>query len=325
MASWEAVACENQSANQRVGTCIDDYGQITNVIAVRKGTVIDASILEDDALLEQFLADAAVEDNAANRYYMTGLFDGFAQTNTDAQTQTATNGRIRTTGQGFFGFDLTQWDNGRCAYQNLLKLHQSQDRFDFFLVHSGNKIGGVKRTDSVGKTGLGGVHMMQVFVPNWTMADGGSNGTGYMIQFRVGDSNQLRELYAGREVDFDLASTMAGLIDLDLEIDEQANTVFEITVTTKCGGVNIAEIYPTEIIQQSAWLVTNAATGAAITKTSITLDADNNVIMDLQGGDPDYPAVGEQIKFAMTAPSVLSGLGIMGYEAVAKKVTISGS
>lgn len=325
--SWERLNCNSESNNVGTPNCVNDFAEITGVIAVPKGTVIPADILEDDALLKAYLTDAALADDPNERFYFLAPFDDFTQANVEAQTQTSSNGRIRYTGKGFFAWDLTMWEKGSCAYKILLKFHQSQDKFDFINFHgSGSSavLGLVKRPDANGDTGGGGVKMMQVFTPNWEMANGGSIGTKYMINFKVGDSEQMRTEYTGRVLSFDLADLMQGLIDVILTAKNTTGSTFLIEPTVQCSGESMVDTYRIELVLPQLWNITNSQTGQIIAVTSYNIVGEKVQIV-LNAANPNYPAVGESVKFDWTVPSNLEGLGVSGYEAIAGYAIVSGS
>ena len=315
MPTWEKIDCQSDSANQGYGRCVLDYGQLDYMIAVPKGTVVTAAELAD---FENTVRTKSQLDSPALRWYLMGQFPNYTAANTAPQTQTASSQRQRYTSVGFFGWTLGQWDGGNCAYKNLLKMHQQQDRFDFLNIHGGQVVAGKVATDVNGNPGMGALRFQQVFVPNWEMADGGSNGTKYEITFLLGDSNQMRALYTGMKFDFDIQSAMAGIIDVQLINSISSGSTgsgadFDIQAIAGCGGTDLADLYATELADVDAWIATNAVTGAEIEILDVSL-VNGYFRVALDDANANYPDAGGSIKINLRSLSVLDGLGVVGYE-----------
>lgn len=321
-ALWEILDCSTSSANTGFGKCSMDFGQLNYELAIPKGETVSAAQLAD---FENTVRDKTSDPDPAKRWYLLGPFPIFEQQNTDAQSQTAPNGLIRMTSIGFFGWDLQMWDGGFCANKTLMKFHQSQDRFDFLNIHGSNVVAGVMTKDATGAAAMKGVSMMQVFVPNWSMTDGGSTGTVYKIQFKVGDSKQLRENYTAMKFDFDIAAAATNVIDVTLNAIPVANAPtgdFDVMAVTSCGPENMAALYPTELAATGMWKAYNSKTGVAIDITSVTLTGNRFRVL-LSSADTDIPAAGEYVTIGWADMDALSTGGVIGFEAIPTQVKMS--
>lgn len=321
MPIWEQKDCITGSANQGFGACPATITQLNYQIAISRGEKIPASAFTD---FPAYLRNKATLDDPAKRWYLLGEFVTYEAANTDGQTETAGNGQIRSLSPGFAGYNLTQWDGGSCAYNNLLKFHLSQDRFDFLEVH-GNVIVGARALDDTGADAMKGITMMQVYVPTFIGATG-SEGEKYMIQFKVGNSTQVREgrTYYSFPEGFDITGVMPRIIDVELHGQAKSGTPagdYTVTAVTGCGGINLATTYAVELASPSMWVLTNAVTGVAITITSVSVSG-NAFVITADTADPDYPTAGGTVKLKMAAISVLDAAGVEGYESNSVIMTI---
>src|SRR4030095_3188260 len=247
MPAWEQSNCTSGSANQGFSQCPPNLGQIDYSIAIPRGEKIPLSAFTD---FPAYLKSKAELDDPAKRWYLSLQYVTIEPTNSDGQSETAGNGQERVLNTGKVGYNATVWEGQACANKNLAKWHLSQDRFDFLHVH-GNVFEMVASKDSTGAEAAEGITMSQVYVPNLVYATG-AEGEKYMIQFKVGDSNQLRSLrtYYTLPEGFDVASVMPRIIDVELTgvVNAGAPTGdYLITPVSGCGGVNLATLYATEL------------------------------------------------------------------------------
>jgi hypothetical protein len=310
---WEAGLCTTQGANQGKPTCIVDLQQLSFMVAIPKGTVITQTDLAD---FSAYLATKSQDPDPNKRFYLLGEFVSFEDANTAPTTETASNQQTRTVNQGATGYNLTQWAGGLCGYKNLLKMHQTQDRFDFLQVH-GNIIVGVLTTDSAGLAAMRGISMVQVFTRTITMPTGAA-GSAYVIEFRVGDSKQLRELltYTQMADGFDIQGVMKGITDVQLSGQMIAGGTagdYLVSAITTCGGVSLSTIYAVELASPTAWKSFNPVTGALLTITTVAAQGDN-FKFTYDTADLDYPVAPGSLALELTDLVALKALGVIGYE-----------
>ncbi len=313
MPAWEKLDCTSGTANQGYGKCTLDFGMLNYHIAIPKGEKITAAQLAD---FENTLREKTNEPNPAKRWIVLGPFVTFTQANSDPQSQTAGNGLVRFTNVGQFGWDLVQWAGGFCAYKNMLKFHGKQDQYDFLNIHGGTVLAGVLTTDDTGAEAMKGIAMMQVFIPNWDMSDGGANGTKYQMNFRVGDASQLRENYTAMKLDFDINGVAAKIIDVTFSIT-QSGTNYDVLAATGCGGEDLSVLYGTELADPDAWVVTNAVTGAVVIPTSVTLTGNKFRFVFTTP-----PVAGDYLTFNLAPLDELDGLGVVWYEGIPKTIKV---
>src|SRR5690606_15588185 len=91
------------------------------------------------------------------------------------------------------------------------------------------------------------------------------------------------------------------------------SATYHIRATTACGGLNMSDLFPTEMIQAGNWVATNYVSGNTIDITSVTITGNGDFLVVLDDSDPDF-VNGQRIKLCLAAPSVLEGAGIEGYE-----------
>jgi hypothetical protein len=312
MPTWEAGTCLITGANQGVGPCNVDLEQLSYVIAIPKGTVIS----ETDLLnFSSYLSSKAKDDDPNDRFYLLGQFVSFEAADTAPSTETATNQQVRVVNMGATGYNLTKWQDGICGYKALLKMHNGQDRWDFLNVHN-NVVTGVLTTDSMGAQAMRGISMVQVFTRTIGLPTGAA-GAHYIIEFKVGDSKQMRELFTYVQMPdgFDISTVMKPVVDVELTGAFAPGTPtgdYLVRAVTSCGGIDMMGLYATELSSPGAWTFTNTATGSVIAITSVGTQG-NSFHVTLDIADPNYPVSGS-VSGRFKSVSALEALGVIGYE-----------
>ncbi len=91
--------------------------------------------------------------------------------------------------------------------------------------------------------------------------------------------------------------------------------VFTFALSGGCGTDNLAKLYPVIMANVARYTFKNTATQAAITITSVALNATGDAfVFTLNTADPDYPTPPATIDFNLVAVSTLATAGAAYFE-----------
>jgi hypothetical protein len=154
-----------------------------------------------------------------------------------------------------------------------------------------------------------------VYTKSKTLGDG-QNPAVFSLIINFGDSGVFLNVLDITEKmpDFD-TEEFTGIIDVELSTVGTASGSVDVSVKTKCDGVNLYDVYATELAAAAAWALTNAASGAAATITSVAAQAGTKSFR--------ITATAGTYKLSLAGISALEAAGVEGYESNTITVTIS--
>lgn len=299
--------CQEAGANTGIGDCPLVLQKIAGAFLVWKGFTLSAADLASDSALQAALQAAAIADLKADRLFPIGGFVDITDNSTDPEQQTFGYGPIVNTSDGTINWSFPFLKGGLCLLKSLQAFNASDIRVLFY--DTAGTLFGWK----VGET-MKGIPLIQFVAPPWK-APTGNTVMDTRVIFNFLPRYVNKEIGFKKVNDFSLDS-IEGLQNVNIkQTGTQAKPVYKVKVFTGCSGIDLYEQYSTELADDAMWVATNKATGAAITISSVAVDAAINgftVTLATTGG---YPAVGE-ILLTLAAPSVLAAAGIVGYEGI---------
>ena len=109
---------------------------------------------------------------------------------------------------------------------------------------------------------------------------------------------------------------ISGNVDVALAVVTQVANVANVSIIGR-GGKYLGDLYPVEIAAVGAWTCLNTQTGAAVTITSVTYNSTTkNYVFTVDSTAYTALTSGQKFTFNLAAPSVLSALGVDGYESL---------
>lgn len=299
-------SCLAVGGNTGVGDCPLILSKIAGMFIVRSSFALSAANLASDAALLVALRAAAIADLPVNRLYPVHEFVDIADNSSDPQQQTFGYGPIVNTDDGIYDFLFTYIKGGICLSNQLRKFNGQDVAVIFY--DSNNVLFGWRQGDT-----LKGIPLIQFWANKWRPNTGAATlNTGVNVKFNPIYMNEQLGFY--KVTDFALSS-IAGLQNATIaQAGVQAAPSFKFKVFSGCNQSDLYDLYSAELAAAGMWSFTNGETGAAITITSVVVDANiKGWTVLLAVADPDYVSA-ITIKGTLAAPSVLDTGGVKGIE-----------
>lgn len=302
------LSCAGSNGNTGIQSCAWDPKNITGAILLPTGTAYDTAAV---TTMYATLQAAAKADSPSDRIYPIGLFKSIEDKSTDVQIETDGYGGKSFVRDGDYDW-MFEYKNGFCFYKALRTFHNKQQSFVvMFIDEVNNVLWGT--TDSNGD--LTGFSLELLIVPNIKI-NTGSNATKYYIEFglsnptELNDNSYIVQLAANQQL-----TKLTGLLDTTLtatsSIDSTSGDV-TVTLTSACGAVDLAELYPTEladITPAPVFQVYNVTQSAAVAVLSVTVTGSNIVIET----DPTDHAPADVCTIQFGEVSDMEAVSIFGY------------
>lgn len=312
MATLNQFICLTSAGNTGVVPCFFDPKNIIGAFLTPKGAEVDV------ASLQSALVAKTHATSAAARWYP--LYDFVATTDATEQKtiQTFPTGAKKVVREGYNDWTFQFVEGGLSLLSRIRK--QNGSNWDFIFVDAGDPTRGQALIGIVGSTAtkLKAIPSDGMFFwGNPWKANDGSKITEYTAQFGfkslyVNNVDLIRVAVAT----FDLPTTVKGLQDVVLT-NPSATTagLFRVALNMQATQGNLGDTYATELSVAGAWLMTNTATGAAITITGVTYSTTGGYfILTANTGDTDYPTPPATVTINLNTPSALQAIGVDGYE-----------
>ena len=318
MAKINQLKCAVVGGNTGLPTsCTYNPDLIIGSIAIPTGTEIEESDLAD---FEAFLSAGFLNNTYSSRFHRFGKFEGMDDQSEDRQQQTYPYGRKTTVKDAVYYWNFTYLDGAMCAHKNYLQFKGREKEFEhLFVDKSGNFLGRVVYDATTNERKVRGIRLSEFYPSNWKPKDG-SNETVYMLGYGIYDAKDLNENLAVIQTDFDVFD-MDVVQDAEIVLLEaiDASGDVDVTILAGCGGSqNLVDLYGTALVDTGNLSVTNAATGAAITISSVTISGtspDKYFTLNLLHTDTDYPASGGKIAVDLASVSTLTTAGVAPLDA----------
>jgi hypothetical protein len=290
-------------------SCFTEYGAPIGVIL---GSYGDQIPLTSIAAAKTYISGKLLNANPSMRWYPVQAPIDPKDNSEKAVIVTSTLGQKKKIRDGFTDITLSWWDGGMCLSIPLRLMNGI--RQPLWIMTSYGLILG---TD-IGDGGCSGITttLFDAMPVVWST---GSDSNGYSINF-VFDPKQTNEKV--KFIDFRNAGGLGYLQSLiglqNIIITKQTRAVALLTVglSTSCGGVDLAQTYPTQFVS-SLWVAYADTNGSAdltkpIAVTSATPSPDGYAVQ-INAADANYTA-NAPIWLGLTNPQALLTAGIGGYD-----------
>jgi hypothetical protein len=301
--------CQNKGGNTGVGACDLASSKMTpiGVIFVPK----NASIPKSTTDVQSFLDGKFKEDNKANRFYPIMGFGAITDSSEEAQVATMALGyseKIRN-GNAIYQFDIPF---SFCKAKKVIQFDGWKG--GLYLVLSTGMLMGRKSTN--GQSLLPFIPL-QLDITNAQLLSLGTTDVRVVsIQTNLDDKLRLVEIADFIAIENFDKDAINGIMDVELSVVGTASGSVDVSVKTKCDGVDLYDMYSTELSEAGAWKMTNATTGAPATITEIVMQAETKSFRVATAAGADT------YKLSLAAISALETAGVEGYESDTITVTI---
>jgi len=302
--------CAAPKANTGYGLkCFTEFGAPIGVILAQYGQTIP---LTDIASAKTAISDFILADDPNARFYPVQAPIDPKDNSEQPVIVTSTLGQKKKIRDGFTMLQMNWWDGGMCLLIPLRLMNGL--RQPIYILTSYGFLLGTDKGD-----GLCSPIDLTLFDAQPFKWSTGNDANGYAIDI-VFDPAQTNERV--KFIDFRNAGGLGylqGLIGLqNIVISKQARVVALITVglTTSCGGVDLAQTYPTQFVV-GLWKAFKDVAGVAdlskpIAITSATPTADGYALQ-IDVADANYTA-GDPIWIGLDTPANLLAAGIGGVD-----------
>lgn len=299
---------ETTGGNTNVGNCVVNLNAPKGSLLVPRGTTFTR------AELVAFIAKAETllhKDNAFERAHLVKGYKGAEKANVEAGSATWGDGSTVVTSDERVG--RTYQMEGVCGSNRLATLNGKHNLYDEIRIFDGNVAVVTKVQQGDGSYIFKGFALSEIYAGQY---DEILNQTQAQFPFRLvhelGD--EWRNKVAFKPNDGTLLN-MVGMQTAELELipnTPQVAGTYSILVTSSCGSVNLADMFATELVDPTLWIVKNQL-GAVVPVDSITVLPSGYFSLVLDDEDAAYTAA---TKFTVTLakPSDLAAKEVKWFE-----------
>lgn len=303
-----AYKCGSSGSNTGVDKCPLFIQKVAGFFLADSSFKITDANLSSDATLYAALLAAANADNPNVRIFpVHGLLEVNDGTG-DPTVKTYGYGSEVVTQEGNYSWTFTFRKGGICL-NNALREFNGTDVRPIFYDSSFTLFGWKQGQD------MKGVPLNDFYTAPWKVATG-AEPMGTTVKFNFLPHYINKQIGFYKIEDF-APESISGLQNANLrQTGVQAKPTYKVKVTTGCSGIDLFELYKTELSSALLWRATNKSDGSDITITAVGQDANiKGFTVTLDSADANYPAIGS-ILLNLAPISVLTAAGVTGLEGV---------
>lgn len=313
-----ALVCYNEYGNTGESDCDLEPAFPKGVLLIpHNGTFTANSTATDQAFQTAIQAGLAL-DSANSRYYWLGTVEDVNPTGESPVVESFGSGRKRQIRRGTVAYDFIM-TGGIQKHREQFKFSGKHNQFDAVLVDEENTSWG--RTTSDATPLFAGRYLSNLFVGDY-MPTNGQKGGQWTVSIEFKDTNQVHKTFGYIKSDIDPFEDGTGLITYLINGTSASATTIFVAAKTNF-GVDMHDLYATELAVVGAWIVKNKGTQGTITTSAVASTTGGwNITIPATGTDPDNPGSGGVVTVQGPAPSVLAGLNVIGFESNIASITL---
>jgi len=313
MAELNKIQCQRLYPNTGMGPCGYSPAPISWVIFIPKGEVITAANASD---IKAYIQGKLINNSRTARWFVFGQVAEMADNGQDVARETLPSGAEIVTRErtGVWKFDLV--GGTFCMQKNLLQFDNTSNQYDVLFVDSNFVVRGQLATDSNGLPAVGGYNPYNIYVHAATEQTFDAT-IRYSFELKFMNPKQDQATLAVIDLKNPAAPTNWTTLFQTYSVQNvSAQTVtpggagsgvIHVAFSGSCGNDDLVNRYQTAMATSATYVVTNGTTGAAITVTSVALNAlKTAAIFTLDTADTDYPDPGDPISIVLTTISALA-------------------
>lgn len=308
MAIINTIDCAALTKNVGIGTCFLHPGQMKGAVIVRSTyEVLTASITT--GLVAKLKTDAI--GPKGSRVYPVHNFVSVTNNTEEPVLETLGYGNRQFVRDGVMDwlFRIDQSSGGVSLQNALRSFNLGKWAVLFYDIQADGKqvFYGVKTA-----TGIKGIPLQVLNARPWMPSDG-STATQYNIQF-VFDVKYINDLLGFVVAEAD-PTTIEGVQDITLS-GTNASNVVTVKAHDVAAGVDLKDIYGTELADDAVWVATGDGASLAITSVATAADP-NSFTVTLDSTAYSALTNGDVVTLNLVAPSALAAAQIAPFEAAA--------
>lgn len=308
MAELNKISCTDESGNNTgIPDCFVNPKYIMGIILTPPTFKIAAADMADLLTALQ----TATMAGAGARIYPLINFVALSADNSQAPTKESFGyGASIVIKDGDYDMTFQYVDGGLCLHKQLRTFNSK--KWGVFFVDADGIIYGYKNGND-----LQAIPLNQFYAEKWKVSDGSKSAQFLVdVSFKSQYLNEFVGFIATAD-EFDIATTVTGLINLIVkEVTALATGTVKVQINTSCGGANLYDTFKSALSLVGAWSASNAATGSAITITTVTANDTDKSFSLAFNTTAGYPSTGGKINLSLAAPAALAALAspMVGYE-----------
>lgn len=308
------IYCDPSSIrNFGVGNCNAEFGSWKYALLVPKNWTLTPAEIQD--LLPTLLADNTANSPDA-RIYLIGNFHTTELSYQDANQVTRPDGSTRETRPAVAGWRLTMDRGGICTSRALQSISNLQDTYNIVFISTNNALVGTQRLNlTTGDNDFAG-YDLSMLTAETPLVGEFENVDRYPLMVQLADRDEMFKtpMLIAFDVD-DVLTAMPNITDVQIERLGAAisgSGVVDIAMAAGCGATNLAAGSTAATWANVArFVVTNWLTGAAVTLTSVAVNASGTgFTLDVDNADADYPTSGQYLAVSFASVSTLATAGL---------------
>ncbi|PHJ53860.1 hypothetical protein VF04_35025 [Nostoc linckia z7] len=316
MAAINFTDCFAGGSNLGTGSCNNNPSKVVGVSFHRLNEVFTATELLNARTLFQAIF---TDDTPSERGSFVPAFMSENQSE-DVQRFTYPNGTSKVTRDVVNRFRM-EHTLSKCVQDQLYRgYNDQQGNFGVLIWDAGGKVWGENVTDVNGTiTGIKPIRLSEIYIEPLVWASE-EEPTRYYFALEFANFQSLNVNASSVQLNFslsDLEQVQNAYLSL-IAFTNPTTGTFQVGIAACCGAENLVDAYPTLLNDPDAFVLTNRATGNAITIDSVTVVTVNEqkiLLIDADAKDTYYPASGQSMVLTLASVSALAALGIEYYEA----------
>lgn len=298
--------CATDLGNTGIPDCGFDPQLLVGGFLIPPSAEIPASALVSEAALQTYIA-AKLLAPKGQRWYPLPNGAAFTDNSADVTIQQLSGGASIPVKDG--DYDITQqYLDGKLCVSNQLQKFKGTN-YRYLAIDS---VGTIIGTKNATNDGIKGIKLLYFYPYPFKFASATEVASyRYRLAFTP---EQVNKYIAFVKTDSFNPLDLQGLKNVGLKfVSRLTATPAVITFGARtCGGGNLSDTFPTELLVVSNYVVTGTA-GAAVTVSSASIDTDGNIALTLAttGG---YNTTANGMTVALAPASTLATNGISGYE-----------
>ena len=305
---YDILNINNNVANTGIPDINYDPSNIEGVLLVKRGAVITKA---DALAIQSYIAGKLAHDTASQRWYILKRFEGCEDKKTEGVYTESGYGVRRKVRNGKYAWRWDYKDGGLDLHTKFSTFDRKHNQFDALLIDPVNNcFWGTKSG-----TSMKGFRLDMIDIPNFD-ANNGTETSKYYVELVLADAREinLNTRILPLPEDVSVLEDFNSLLDTEMQVEIAMDATGLVSLGFKAGKADLYPDYKGVLDEPTLYTATVSDTGASLDIDSVTAnDATNNIDIQLDATDPDFPASGALIRIQFGPVSAIETEGMPGY------------
>jgi hypothetical protein len=305
---FDVLNIDNNVANTGIPDINYDPSNIEGVLLLKRGAVITKA---DALAIQSYIAGKLKHDTPSQRWYILKRFEGCEDKKTEGVYTESGYGVRRKVRNGKYAWRWEYKDGGLDLHTKFSTFDRKQNQFDALLIDPVNNcFWGTKSG-----TSLKGFRLDMIDIPNFD-SNTGAETSKYYVELVLADEKEINRnaRIVALPEDFSIMEDYNSLLDTEMQVEIAMDPTGLVSLGFKAGKADLYPDYKGTLDEPTLYVATVSDTGAVLDIDSVAAnDATNNIDIQLDATDPDFPAAGTLIKITFGPVSAIDTAGMPGY------------